>query len=338
MWGSKVSASVSRRRKSSSLAAILVAGLAVAGAATPAGAVDVFELNLPKKVTAIRQSPDGSFVAMGADIFKLIACGTPEGLCLQTTSETGEAQKTPAGALPDGFVATAQTGDIRKAWYGRPTGRYGHGVLGDAIEGGSLVVVTGDGRKREFVLPENQVFEDITPRIRDLDGDGANEVVTIRSSLTGGAAVAIYGLSGDGKLAERGASSENGRPNRWLNIAAIIADDTGKATIYGVRTPHIGGRLFSLAYADGAVSEKDDIATDVSDHVIGSRELGLSATIDLGDGEELVLPSQDRTRLRFPLSKRPDIGLPGPVDTAIIVTDGRIVTATADGKLLVILP
>ncbi len=173
MWGSKVSVSVSRRRKSSSLAAILVAGLTVAGAATPAGAVDVFELNLPQPVTAIRQSADGSFVALGAETFKLIGCDTPEGLCLQTTSETGEAQKAPAGALPDGFVATAQTGDIRKAWYGRPTGRYAHGVLGDAIEGGSLVVVTDNGRKREFVLPENQVFEDITPRIRDLDGDGS---------------------------------------------------------------------------------------------------------------------------------------------------------------------
>ena len=81
-----------------------------------------------------------------------------------------------------------------------------------------MLVVTASGEHLEAIVPDDQVFEDITPRIADLDGDGSNEVITIRSSRHGGAAVAIFGLTGTG-LALRGASSENGRANRWLNIA-----------------------------------------------------------------------------------------------------------------------
>ncbi|MFZ2100294.1 MAG: hypothetical protein WAU86_07000 [Oricola sp.] len=339
MWGSKVSAYGSRRRKSSSVAVLAATAAALAGAALPVMAADIYEIGLPQPVTAIRKTDDASYVVIGTEIFQLVACETPEGVCLSTTSDAGELPNAPKGALPDGHVAIAHEGDIRNAWYARPTERYAHGVLGDAIEGGSLVVVTGKGGKHEFVLPENQVFEDITPRIRDLDGDGANEVVAIRSSLTGGSAVAIYGLR-DGELAELGASSENGAPNRWLNVAAIVVEATGKATVYAVRTPHIGGQLFSLSYSSGAVTESATLATDVSNHVIGSRELGLAAAGDLdGSGKlELVIPSQDRTKLRFPLSQRPDIALPGAVDKAMAIINGRIVTATADGKLLAIQP
>jgi hypothetical protein len=53
---------------------------------------------------------------------------------------------------------------------------------------------------------------------------------------------------------------------------------------------------------------------------------------------ELVLPSQDRRRLRFPLSSRADIGLPGPIDKAVILVDGRIITAIETGRLFVIRP
>jgi hypothetical protein len=210
-------------------------------------------------------------------------------------------------------------------------------VLGDAIEAGSLVAVTASGRQLEIVLPVEHVFEDITPRIADLDGDGRNEVITIRSSENGGAAVAIFGLVDDG-LALRGAGSENGQANRWLNIAGFLPREDGGLTLYGVRTPHIGGRLFSLDLRDGVLRERNDITTDVSNHIIGSRELGMSAVGEFDGRVELVLPSQDRRRLRFPLSGRADIVLPGSIDKAIVVVDGRLVTATVDGTLIVVSP
>jgi hypothetical protein len=107
-----------------------------------------------------------------------------------------------------------------------------------------------------------------------------------------------------------------------------------------VRTPHIGGRLISLTLRNGRVTESGVLATDLSNHVLGSREQGLSAMHDFdGDGSlDLVLPSQDRMRLRFPISDLPDIAVPDRIDKAIAVLDGRIFTGTDDGRLLVVVP
>jgi hypothetical protein len=338
MWGSKVSVSGSRRRKSSSLA-FAVAAVTAMSAGGAAHAAELFQISLPLPVNGLYQDAAGSFVTAGDQTFQLLPCETPAGVCLQTLSDKAISKRVPSGVLPDGHIAIADEGDIRNAWYSMPTRRYAHGVLGDDIESGSLVVVTEDQEKLEFVLPKTQVFEDITPRIHDLDGDGKNEVVAIRSSQIGGSAVALYGIR-DGELAELGASSENGQPNRWINIAGIIGNGDGTATVYAVRTPHIGGRLFSLNYANGEVTESDTLATDVSNHVIGSRELDLSATGDVdGDGkDDLVMLSQDRTRLRFPLNDLPDIALPVTIDKALIVLNGRVVTGTTDGMLLAIKP
>ena len=54
--------------------------------------------------------------------------------------------------LPDGFMAKA-AGDIAAAWYVAPTRRYGHGILGDAIEAGGLRVTTADGVELTYDLP-----------------------------------------------------------------------------------------------------------------------------------------------------------------------------------------
>ncbi|MCI5076721.1 hypothetical protein [Oricola sp.] len=299
----------------------------------------MYEIGLPQPVSSLRDGADGAFVMVGEIEFKLEACETPAGVCLQTIPRDSYSRHVPSNALPDGFIAMAESGDIRNAWYGQPTDRYAHGVLGDAIEGGSLVAVTADGKKSEFVLPEDQVFEDITPRIYDLDGDGTNEIITIRSSQAGGSALVLYGIRA-GELMELGASSENGQGKRWLSVAGVVDDGEGPATVYAVRTPHIGGRLFSLTYENGTVTEENDIAGNVSNHVIGSRELGMSAVGDFdGDGaSDLVLPSQDRMRLRFTLSDMPDIAMPDRIDHAIVIVNGRIVTATRDGMLLVVAP
>ena len=336
MWDLKALASVSVRPKSSS---VLAAAALLACAALPARAVELYELALPAPLTEIRISGDDTYAMLGGEVFQLLPCPAEAGVCLETTAETGLPEKAPADALPDGFIATAASGDIREAWYGQPTGRYAHGALGDDIEGGSLIAVLADGSRTEFVLPQSEVFEDITPRIADLDGDGANEIVAIRSSRTGGAAVAIYGLS-NGDLVEHGAGSENGRANRWLNIAGILPDGNGGRTVYAVRTPHIGGQLLALDYRNGRIVERNDIAGDLSNHAFGSRVQALSAFADFdGDGRlDLVLPSQDRMRLRFPNSDLPDIALPTRIDMAIAAVDGRIVTGTGDGRLLVVTP
>ena len=54
--------------------------------------------------------------------------------------------------LPHGGEAEA-TGNGLRAWYDQPTRRYDHGMLGDAIEGGGLVVLDKTGRRYEPLLP-----------------------------------------------------------------------------------------------------------------------------------------------------------------------------------------
>ena len=121
-------------------------------------------------------------------------------------------------------------------------------------------------------------------------------------------------------------------------MPSLVPLPDGGLTLYGVRTPHIGGKLFSLEFRNATVTERNDIATDVSNHIIGSRELGMSAVGTFGDRIELVLPSQDRKHLRFPLSSRADISLPGAINKAIALVDGRVVTAMQDGTLIVVSP
>ncbi|MEN0002368.1 MAG: hypothetical protein AAF940_15940 [Pseudomonadota bacterium] len=286
-------------------------------------------------VTAIIETPRGVYAETDRGTLRLSQGACEGGICTTPDVIRALPEPTPEGALPDGKIATASEGKVRAAWFGQPTERYQHCVLGDCIEAGSLHVQLQDGSMLEHVLPADQVFEDITPRLFDLDGDGSSEIVTIRASNSGGGAVVIYALR-DGALVELATSSENGRPNRWLNIAQISAGQ-----ILFVRTPHIGGRLAVLQIdASGAVREENDVVTGMSNHVIGSRELDLQETVDLGGQSVLVIPSQSRDSLRL-ISGNQAIGaiaLPARIDRAIASVGNLLVTATEDGRLLAIEP
>jgi len=69
------------------------------------------------------------------------------------------------------------------AAYADPTTRYDHGILGDAIEHGALVMDTDAGRRLKLTLPQNRVFEDTAPRLVDVDGDSAAEVIVVETDL-----------------------------------------------------------------------------------------------------------------------------------------------------------
>ncbi|MEO1749354.1 MAG: hypothetical protein AAFR27_12200, partial [Pseudomonadota bacterium] len=120
----------------------------------------------------------------------------------------------------------------------------------------------------------------------------------------------IYAVR-DGEISEVASSTENGQRNRWLNIAFI---DVG--TIAFVRTPHIGGRLALLQYRpNGEIRETNDVVTDISNHLIGSRELDLQEPYQFGSLTAIAIPSQSRDVLR--LIRRPsdivDVPLPGKI-------------------------
>ncbi len=253
---------------------------------------------LPRLLAALGLLPVLALPA-SAGSWKLDMLENP--LPTETFAEAGRAapQSGDHKGLPDGRIATPDVQqDIVEAWYSAPTERYRHGALGDVIEGGDLSIRTASGALLSYDLPEDRVFEDRTPRLVDLDGDGKTEVIAIVAFARAGGAVGIYGIE-DGKLVERAVSAPIGRSNRWLNIAGI-ADfaGLGRQQIAYVETPHIGGTLKVLDW-QGDRLEVIAATRGFSNHRNGAREQRLSAVVEDQAGPVLVVPSDTRSTLRM---------------------------------------
>ncbi len=167
-------------------------------------------------------------------------------------------------ALPT--MAAAQ--EITGARYADPTTRYAHGVLGDAVEWGTLRLTLRDGTRLRAVLPEDLVFEDIAPRLFDLDGDGRDEVITVEASLTQGARLSVWGVTGDG--AQRIAATPFiGTAHRWLApVGAADLDGDGWIEIAYVDRPHLNKTLRLWRFRAGRLSHVAD-RPFLTNHKIG---------------------------------------------------------------------
>jgi hypothetical protein len=152
--------------------------------------------------------------------------------------------------------------NITAATYAGVTDRYAHGVLGDKLEWTTLVLTLDDGTERRFTLPDNMVFEDLAPRLADITGDGVPEVITVESSLSLGARLAIYTAAG-----RMVATEHIGQRNRWLApVGAADFDGDGKIEIAYVDRPHLlqmlrlvrleGGELREIARLRGVTNHR----------------------------------------------------------------------------------
>lgn len=264
--------------------AALAAGMLVAGAA----------LGSDWTITPIAKPGN---VGASTDVPQALSCDSSG---CKTRPVRSNAKPAPDG-LPDGFVARADDyHTIREAWYELPTRRYAHGILGDAIEAGRLVVRNGDGKRFDFELSDHQVFEDRTPRIVDFEGFGTSHIVTILSGAGVGASVAVFGVVDD-ELQLVAQTEPIGLSNRWLNIAGIDDfDGDGSTQIAAVETPHIGGTLKFWTWKKGKLKLTTSLH-GFSNHQIGSREQELSVIEDFNnDGVlDLALPDDSRSRLRI---------------------------------------
>lgn len=249
-------------------------------------------------------------------------------------------------SMPDARITTG-TGSIAAAWYSEPTTRYAHAVLGDGIEAGALKVKNQRGETFTFRLPSTEVFEDIAPRLVDLDRNGTTEVITILSSRTDGASIAVFGLTGNAfnKIAQ---TPFIGRANRWLNIAEINHfGGNRRPDIAVVVTPHLAGVLQFYRYRNGTLAKVAQ-ATGFSNHFIGSNELRLSAVADVNKNgvPDLILPSLARNELivvgtqnkQFRQLER--VALPAKINRAIGVRDNNgaieFLVGLDDGKRYVV--
>lgn len=326
-----------------------IAALALTVVAAPAAAQQstwqAETLDPGRAVTALRQVDGDVFVEAGR-WYRAVPCN--DGVCLEAGRPP--ADRPARDGIPGGMVATAPGPGIAGAWYVEPTDRYDHGILGDRIEAGGLTVVDNRFNQATVSLDETEVFEDLTPRIADIDGDGRNDVVVIRTTIGVGAAIAVYGFDADGTFGELAAIAPIGLTHRWLNIAGIADfNGDGRLDIALVKTPHIGGRLEFWTMQGGELRLLA-AAEGFSNHAIGSTELGMSAIADVtGDGiADLALPDAGRTVLRIVsltgggIRDVAAVPLGSPVVTAIgtLAVEGRPVflAGLADGRLMLVRP
>lgn len=196
------------------------------------------------------------------------------------------------GQLPHSRIAHGLR-DVKAAWLAMPTERYHHGVLGDNLEAASLVIETHDNQQLQVDLPMTRVFEDLEPRLADLNRDGRDEILVVESDLSLGAALAIYHIAGK-KLVQLSMTPFLGQKNRWLNpLGTGDFDGDGNTEIAVVATPHIGGKL-RLYRLSGSRLEMFAEYDGVSTHKMGSTELGLGRVIKGTSRDRILIPDQSR--------------------------------------------
>lgn len=175
-----------------------------------------------------------------------------------------------AAALALALSGPCVAQDVSRAHFDDPTTRYPHGVLGDEIEHGALVMLTRDGRQLRITLPQRRVFEDTEPRLADVDGDGEREVIVVESDGELGARLAVY--DPDGLVAATGFI---GRRNRWLapvGIGAADLDGDGRVELAFVDRPHLAKTLRIYEFRPGELKLEASFE-GVTNHRIGERDI-----------------------------------------------------------------
>jgi hypothetical protein len=232
---------------------------------------------------------------------------------------------------------------ITGARYETPVDRYGHFALGRPHEYARVTATTDAGRRLELRLPEDEVFEDLEPRLVRLAAGEPDEILAIVSRRGSGSRLVLIQLDGD-RLAISAQSPAIGVPMRWLNPVGVAdLDGDGRAEIAAVTTPHIGGTLRIYRRNGGDLVEISALA-GFSNHVYGSPELGLSATPSIGGKMRLLVPDAVRRRLRIIAlegGRLVEVGgcaLSAPVTGAIgIISPSRVSVGLFSGRQVIAL-
>lgn len=202
-----------------------------------------------------------------------------------------------AGAAAAQAQAAAHcVGTVEAARYTAPTDRYPHGVLGDDLEWAELQLDyratracrSGGGTLR-IRLPEDLVFEDVAPRLVDLDGQGHPEIVVVESHRSRGARLAVWGIRG-GEIRRVAATPFIGTRFRWLApLDAADLDGDGAMELAYVDRPHLARTLRVWRFIAGQDALEEVAALPgVTNHRIGEQDIA-GGLRDCGTGPEMIV-------------------------------------------------
>ena len=185
----------------------------------------------------------------------------------------------------------AASAEIVSAGYAEPTPRYQHGVFGETEEWGALAFGLSDDQRMILRLPETRVFEDIAPRLADVDGDGAPEMIVVETDLSLGARLAIYDEAGF-----VAATSFIGQTHRWLApIGVADLDGDGLIEIAYIDRPHLTRLLRVWRFQDGTLVEVAQVE-GLTNHRLGDPAIG-GGLRDCGAGPEMITANARWSRL-----------------------------------------
>jgi hypothetical protein len=179
---------------------------------------------------------------------------------------------------------------------------YGHNILGNTAEWSALVVVygpsgqaaTGDGRSEDAIMMANGIFEDVAPRVVDIDADGLPEAIVVQSDYQLGARLVVMGFGP--KPFIKAATPYIGQRNRWLAPIGIAdLDGDGWTEIAYIDRPHLARILRVWRYRDGALEPVASVQ-GLTNHRIGETDIG-GGIRNCGDLIEMVTATADWTRV-----------------------------------------
>jgi hypothetical protein len=183
------------------------------------------------------------------------------------------------GEVPDtgSLWPLADGSDTIKVSYADLSARYGHGVLGDALEPTTLLATSNTNSPScgsRIKLDTQHVFEDTAPRLVDLTGDGLPEIITVRSHAAKGAQLAIYALDAEyHQLSLLVTTPYIGTRYRWLApLGAADLDGDGRMEIAYVDRPHLAKTLRIWRFNKGDLREVG-FFPGVTNHRIGEEDI-----------------------------------------------------------------